>query len=235
MHSSPSTSLLREQWLFQNASEDVLARVRRCARYRKVKARDIVVHHGDSDSPLFLVISGQLHASSVSEAGHETGYSYIKAGESFGESAIILDTPVLASVTALTSGVVGVISRAQARELFCDASVAVALLSILSGKFHRAVRGQSTLSMPRAFSRVYAIINAALDESPDGTQPLIELPNQTAIATSANVSRETVSRAMKSLMQRGAVIKEGQRLRVLDRSIFSGLALADETLDDSVS
>ncbi|MEX3894780.1 Crp/Fnr family transcriptional regulator [Paraburkholderia sp. BR10954] len=149
-----------------------------------------------------------MRVSGASETGHETYFSHVKAGQSFGESAIVLNTPLLASLAALTTGVVGVISRARTRELFLDPSVADALLAILSAKLHRAVHGQSTLSPPGAYSRVYAVINAVLTENTDIAQALIELPNQTAIAIAANVSRETVSRAMKSLMQRGAVVKE---------------------------
>ena len=121
----------------------------------------------------------------------------------------------------------GLISRVQARKLFCDPSVAAALLTVLSNKLHRAIHGQSTLSMPRAYSRVYAVINAVVAESAGDAKPLIELPNQASIAISANVSRETVSRAMKLLIQRGGIVKEGRRLRISDRSVFAKLAAGD--------
>ena len=212
------------QRLFKHASDEIVALADRSVRYQKRASSDIVVRHGDPNSPLVLVISGQLQASSVSEDGHETGLSHITADESFGESAIVLDTPMVASVVASTSVVVGLISRVQARKLFCDPSVSVALLAILSNKLHRAIHGQSTLSMPRAYTRVYAVIDAVVAESADDAPPL---PNQTSIAIAANVSRETVSRAMKLLVQRRAIVKEGRRFRVYDRSVFAKLAAGD--------
>jgi CRP-like cAMP-binding protein len=227
MHSAPRNSTLRAQRLFKHASDEIVALADRYVHYQKRASSDIVVRHGDPNSPLVLVISGQLQASSVSEDGHETGLSHITAGESFGESAIVLDTPMVASVVASTSVVVGLISRVQARKLFCDPSVAAALLTVLSNKLHRAIHGQSTLSMPRAYSRVYAVIDAVVAESADDAPPL---PNQASIAIAANVSRETVSRAMKllvQLVQRRAIVKEGRRFRVYDRSVFAKLAAGD--------
>ena len=227
MHSASKNSTLRGQRLLKDASDEIVALADRYVRYQKRTSRDIVVCHGDRNSPLVLVISGRLRASIVSKDGHETGLSNITAGESFGESAIVLDTPMVATVVASTSVVVGLISRVHARKLFCDPSVAVALLAILSSKLHRALCGQSTLSMPRAYSRVCAVIDAVAAESAEDARPRVELPNQASIAISANVSRETVSRAMKLLLQRGAIVKEGRRLRVYDRSVFAKLAAGD--------
>jgi CRP/FNR family cyclic AMP-dependent transcriptional regulator len=224
--SRPRTSTLKAQRLFKNTSDEIVALADRYVRYQQRASRQIVVSHGDPDSPLVLVISGRLQVSSVSEDGHETGLGQIKAGESFGESAIVLDTPIAASVIASTSVVVGLIGRVQARKLFCDHRVSVALLAILSNKLHRAVCSQSTLSMPRAYA---AVINAVVADSAGDARPLIELPNQASIAIAANVSRETVSRAMKLLIQRGGIVKEGRHVRICDRSVFAKLA-ADDAL-----
>jgi CRP/FNR family cyclic AMP-dependent transcriptional regulator len=227
--SRPRTSTLKAQRLFKNTSDEIVALADRYVRYQQRASRQIVVSHGDPDSPLVLVISGRLQVSSVSEDGHETGLGQIKAGESFGESAIVLDTPIAASVIASTSVVVGLIGRVQARKLFCDHRVSVALLAIVSNKLHRAVCSQSTLSMPRAYARVCAVINAVVADSAGDARPLIELPNQASIAIAANVSRETVSRAMKLLIQRGGIVKEGRHVRICDRSVFAKLA-ADDAL-----
>src|SRR5258708_1953731 len=113
MHSAPINSTLRGQRLLKHACDEIVALADRYVRYQMRAPGEVVVRHGDRNSPLVLVISGQLQASSVSENGHETGLSHMKAGESFGESAIVLDTPVLASVIASTSAVVGLISRDQ--------------------------------------------------------------------------------------------------------------------------
>jgi CRP-like cAMP-binding protein len=227
MLSIPKTSTLRAQRLFKQASDEIVALADRYVRYQKRESSDVVVRHGDPDSPLVLIISGQLQVSSVAEDGHETGLSHLQAGECFGESAIVLDTPVVASMIASTSVVVGFISRVQARKLFSDPGVAIALLAILSNKFHRALHGQSTLTMPRAYSRVYAVIDAVLSQSAGDERQPIELPNQASIAIAANVSRETVSRAMKLLIQRGGIAKVGRRLRICDRSVFARLAAGD--------
>jgi CRP/FNR family transcriptional regulator, cyclic AMP receptor protein len=214
-------STLKVQRLFKYASDDAIALANRHVRYQRLDAREVIAHQGQSDSPLVLVVSGQLQASTVSEDGHETSLNSMKAGESCGESAIVLDSPSAASVRASTRAIVGVISRAHARTLFSDPGVATSLIEILSRKFLHAIEGQATLSMPRAYSRIYAIINEVVARTPDDAYPLIQLPNQAAIATAANVSRETVSRAITALMRRGAIVKAGRLYQVCNRSIFA--------------
>jgi CRP-like cAMP-binding protein len=220
-------STLVAQRLFKYASDDAIALAERHVRYQRLDAREVIAHQGQSDSPLILVVSGQVEASTVSQDGHETSLSSTKAGESCGEIAIVLDVPSSASLSALTSAIVGVVSRRHAHMLFSDSGVTRSLIEILSGKFHQAIEGQSTLSMPRAYSRIYAIINAVLAETPVDAFPLIQLPNQAAIAIAANVSRETVSRAITSLMRSGAIAKAGRRYQVCNRNIFAAAVGGD--------
>lgn len=220
-------STLVAQRLFKYASDEAIALAERHVRYQRLDAREVIAHQGQADSPLILVVSGQVQASTVSEDGHETSLQLTKASESCGEIAIVLDVPSSASLSTLTSAIVGVISRRHARMLFSDPGVTRSLIEILSGKFHQAIEGQSTLSMPRAYSRIFAIINAVLAETPDGAYPLIQLPNQAAIAIAANVSRETVSRAITSLMRSGAIAKTGRRYQVCNRNIFAAAVGGD--------
>jgi DNA-binding Lrp family transcriptional regulator len=77
---------------------------------------------------------------------------------------------------------------------------------------------------PGAFGRVYAVLDAAVQETEAGVFPLIEFQSQSAMAVAANVSRETVSRAIASLTRRGVIVKDGRRLRVRDCSILAAMA-----------
>jgi CRP/FNR family cyclic AMP-dependent transcriptional regulator len=227
MHSALTSSALRTQRLLKHADEGVFALTDQHVRYQNLAVGDIVAYQGEPNSPLIFVLSGQLHASQVSDAGHETSLISTAAGESCGESAIVLGVPSVASFTALTSTRVGVMSRVHARKLFSEPSVAGALLEILSRKIQRTGQGQSRLSIPRAYSRVYAILNEAVAHAAEDEWQSIVLANQAAIAIAANVSRETVSRAIKPLLQRGAIAKKGRGFQVRDRSILAAIVAGD--------
>jgi CRP-like cAMP-binding protein len=217
------------QRLFQHASDAVVALAERTVRYRTFKAHDIVSRQGDKNSPLILVISGQLQVFKGVQDGREIGINLIGAGESCGHTAIIRGVPAVGSVAAVTNSVVGLIGRAEARSLFHAAGVSESLLKILSTRLHQSIARQAALVQPCAYGRVYAVLNTAVQETAGDAMPLIEFPSQAAIAVAANVSRETVSRAIGALARRGAIVKDGRRLRVRDRGVLATLT-ADNTL-----
>ncbi|MDF3886725.1 Crp/Fnr family transcriptional regulator [Cupriavidus basilensis] len=215
---------LREQQLFKGVSDEMLTGAN--VRFATFAPGDVILHHGDSDSPFLLVVSGRVQALRFSEDGRETGFAFVQSGESYGETAIILGAPAIASITAITPVVVGLMERVEARRLFSDIGVSNALLRQLSNKLVRIVDNQVTLTRPSAYSRIYAVILALLKESLDEGGATLELPNQASIALAANVSRETVSRVVKTLLASGAITKEGRRFHVTDRSLIQKLAAA---------
>jgi CRP-like cAMP-binding protein len=220
---------LGAQRLFQHASDAVVALAERTVRYRTLKAHEIVSRQGDKKAPLILVISGQLQAFRGLEDGREIGICLIGPGESCGHCAIIRDTPTASSVATVTSAVVGLIGRAEARNLFRETGVSQALLEILSTRMNQAITRQAALVQPAAYGRVYAVLDTVVQEIAGEELPLIEFPSQAAIAVAANVSRETVSRAIGSLARCGVIVKDGRRLRVRDRGVLATLA-ADNAL-----
>lgn len=215
-------SRLRTQKLFAGVSDDVLASAN--VRFATYAPGDVITRHGDEHSPLVLIISGRAQSSRYSEDGREHGIAFIKPGESSGEAAILLNSRAMFSVVAVTRVLAGLVDRAEARRLFNERGVSKALLTLLASKLELVVDNQATLTLPSAYSRIYAVIQSALREGPGEVEAQLELPSQAAIALAANVSRETVSRAMQILAARGAIAREGRRYRLTDRSVLRELA-----------
>lgn len=128
------------------------------------------------------------------------------------------------SVTAVSTVPDGLVARSEARRLFNDRGVSKGLLNLLAGKLERVVDNQTVLTLPSAYARVYAVILTTFREGADEAEPQPELLSQAAIALAANVSRETVSRALKALLEQGAIIKEGRRYRLTDWRMLRQLA-----------
>ncbi len=86
--------------------------------------------------------------------------------------------------------------------------------------------------MNRSYSRIYAVLmNTA--KKPSSAQPVIEnLPTQQAIAMMANVSRETVSRAIQALVKMGMVTKDTKRLVVQDVATLEKLARGETDISE---
>jgi CRP-like cAMP-binding protein len=163
-----------------------------------------------------------VQAARFSKDGRETGFAFIKAGGACGETAIIMGSPAITTIMAVTPTVVGIVERSEARKLFSNVAVSKALLRILSNKVELAVDNQELLTQPSAYARIYRVLKKCSDEG----EPPLELASQAIIGRAANVSRETVSRVLKTLVARGAVMKEGRRFYVTNRNLLKELAAA---------
>lgn len=171
-----------------------------------------------------LLVSGRAQAARYSEDGREVGIAFIGPGESVGEAAIVLGCPAMYSVIAVTTVIAGLVDRAEARRLFDNGCVSKALLKRLASKLELVVDNQAVLTLPSAYARIYSVILTALRDAPAEVEAQLELPTQAAIALAANVSRETVSRAMKTLVARGAIAKINGRFRLTERRVLQELA-----------
>ncbi len=207
---------LAEQTLLANADAATVERVANSARIARYGKGTYVTFEGDAESPLLLVLSGQLRVSGLSAQGDETPVSTVSAGASVGAVSIISNTPSSVNVIANRESTVAIISRMLARQLFCDPQVSLALNGLLASLVSRLVHCQSRREMPRAAARVAAIIIEELGQTHDLGAAPVEPPTHATIAAMAKVSRETVSRVLSSLEVRGLIAKEGRRIRVLD-------------------
>jgi CRP-like cAMP-binding protein len=221
---SEKKNLLRQQRLFALADETVLEHASNMLRIVQFKAGDYICFQGDPVAPLALVFSGQLRTSTISEDGSEVPVRTVEAGHSAGEPPIIHGLPIMVNIAATRKSTVAIIQRADARELLAEPSLSRALNTALAFQLYDLVERHTTQGLPRADSRISAVIASAMGGTKADASPLIELPNQATIAAMAKVSRETVSRVLKSLEHRGVIAKEGRQIRVCDRSRLHSLA-----------
>jgi CRP-like cAMP-binding protein len=217
-------ALLRKQTLFSMAGDDIVKRAGAMVRMAEFAPGDHVCFQGDPRSPLMLVIAGQLRTSTLSEDGREIPVRTVNAGQSVGEEPILLNSSIHGNIVAVRKSTVALFSRAHARQLFDEPNVARALNSSMAGRVMHLVERHALQGLSRADARISAVIESTIGNWEKDELPLIELPNQATIAAMAKVSRETVSRVLKSLTARGVIAKEGRRIRVRDRDTLHRLA-----------
>jgi CRP/FNR family cyclic AMP-dependent transcriptional regulator len=221
-----AVDLLKQQTLLRNVSDDVIEQVSRSIRYRRFGKRDFVVHKGDAGSSLLMLMSGRLQVIALSEDGREVGLNFVEPGDYFGELSIIDGGPRSASIIATTESVVGFLGKAEAEPLFYrNPAVVEALMQRLCRTIRQASSYRSMLGLSRAYARVYSVLEASMKkEAESGLMTIENLPSQQAIAIMANVSRETVSRAVGSLVTSMVVERERRRLVVIDPLMLRKLA-----------
>ena len=217
-------TLLRKQNLFALAGEDVIKKASEMVRIAEFGPGDYICFQGDPRSPLVLVISGQLRTSIFSEDGREIPVRVINPGESAGEPPILQDSSSHGNLAAVRKSTVALFSRVHARQLLNEPGVARALNNVMAKQLMHFVERHAVQGLQRADARISAVIESTINDADNEGSPLIELPDQATIAAMAKVSRETVSRVLKSLTYRGVIAREGGRIRVRDRIALRALA-----------
>lgn len=174
-----------------------------------------ILHKGGPGDHLLFLLSGRLQASDITEDGREVGLSFLMAGDYFGELSVIDGLPRSATVVAIEPSTYALLPRAQALELMhTNPLVAERMFKRLALGIRRASTYRMILGIPNAFRRVYALLDYLAREHPGGLVVVDQLPTQQEISIMVNTSRETVSRAIHALIDRGVVEKDLRRLIV---------------------
>lgn len=210
---------LRKIPLFADLSDEDMRRVNAEIRIRHFNKREVVLHKGGSGDGLLFLLSGQLQVIDITEDGRAVGLRILAPGDFFGEIALINESTRSASVVATSDVLVAFLPAATALHLFSHSpSVAKQMLKHLAQKIQRDSEFRALLSINNTARRIYTYLSL-LQKKPEGAgfHPVVEnLPTHQDIANMINTSRETVTRALLTLVQLGIVQKEANRLVILD-------------------
>ncbi|AWL06101.1 Crp/Fnr family transcriptional regulator [Massilia oculi] len=200
---------LRKIPLLANLNEEDMLQVKTNLRIREYAKRDIVLQKGAPGDSLLFLLSGSLQVIDVTEDGRAIGLRMLQPGDFFGEIAVISGAMRSASVVALTPVLVALLPRAVALHLFTHSpSVAHQMLRFLAEKVQRDSEFRALLSIHNTSRRIFTFLNL-LKEKKEGDVHVVEnLPTHQDIANMINTSRETVTRALLTLVQQG-IIKKG--------------------------
>lgn len=201
--------------LFVGVDPETLAQVATVMQIRTVERGHYVLHKGSVGDYLLFVLTGRLQAIDPTEDGREVGLNFLAPGDYFGELSIIDGLPRSASVVASENSMIALLPRAQALTLIYNTPVVVErLLKRMAASLRTATNYQVILGIPNAFQRVFALLNQFTEIAPGGLVLIQKMPTQQEIANMTNTSRETVSRAIHILIQKGVVEKDMRRLIV---------------------
>jgi CRP-like cAMP-binding protein len=195
--------------LFQDLTEEVLQHIAGIMNSRTYLSHDLVIHKGDTPDSLAFLISGKLQVVDLSEDGREIGIHFIQPGSYFGELSVIDGLPRSASVISVKTSEVAFLPTSQARELiFTNPLIAQRLMTHFAKVLRISSSQRTLLSIPNAFQRVFAQLQTFVKETNQG-QVIEGLPRQHEIAIMVNTSRETVSRALHTLLKMEILEKNG--------------------------
>ena len=105
--------------IFSELDPGLLEELIQASRMRALEREEVVVREGDPGEAFYIVWTGHLRAS-VTVDGDERIFSYLQAGDYFGEISLVLDVPRTATVTANEPSQVIEVQRADFQRLLAS-------------------------------------------------------------------------------------------------------------------
>jgi CRP/FNR family cyclic AMP-dependent transcriptional regulator len=166
--SPPVVEALRTVPFFAGLGPDALDQVAGGMRSRRFRRGEVIFHLGDPGDALFIIVSGEVKISLPSDSGEEAILVRLRAGDVFGELALLDGAPRSASATALGPVETAVLPRDGFRDLIANEPlVRDALLASLAGELRRLTTHVEELHFLDITGRLAATLVRLANE--DGT------------------------------------------------------------------
>ncbi len=199
-----AAEVLRRVPLFSDLTEADLLRFADVTREREYPKNSVILFEDDPGDALYIVSTGQVKVVLIGEDGREVILSVLGEGDFFGEMSLIDDEPRSAHVIAMKDSHLLVLRRddfqAQLEE---HPKIALKLLKVLVQRLRRADEKIGGLVLLDVNGRVARLL-LDLSEESGGPKITRKLTHHT-IAQMIGSSRETVSRAMRELVEKGCI------------------------------
>jgi CRP/FNR family transcriptional regulator, cyclic AMP receptor protein len=195
--------------LFQSLSHVELQTILPKVVFREFPKNQTILREQHTNEFMYIIIRGKVKIFQISEEGKERILSLHSAGEFFGEMSLIDGATTPATVSAIESSTVAIISRHDFYELLhTQAKVLDNLLHLLCGRLRDAWMKVQMLNFRNASDRVKMILMMLAEghgaKTDRGTVLNIKLIHQD-IADMCGLTRETVTRVLDRYVKSGEI------------------------------
>ena len=215
--------------LFSGLGSAERTRIASVSQWSTLSKRQLVMEKGQPSSGLWIVTDGRLQGLDYTIDGREVGLYFITPGQFFGELALIDGQPHPEHVIATAASEVCLIPLPVCKDLMrSHPDIANQISQALANRVRNLIRQRTLLTLATPLQRLAAQL---IDLAEDNVH--IEfIPTHQELAMMINASRETVTRAFRTLQLQGIVKREGSRLILQRRSSLESMAHGtDEACD----
>ncbi|MEC8932080.1 MAG: Crp/Fnr family transcriptional regulator [Candidatus Latescibacterota bacterium] len=212
-------SLLRQVPLFEGLDDEQLDAIALVTITRRFDKHQVIILAEEEGDALFIISSGQVKVSIVSEDGREVILSLLGTGSVFGELSLLDGKPRSANVVATENTDLYMLRRSDFLQLVYKVpQIAVGLLAELAARLRKTDRKIGGLALLDVTSRISETLLQLADEhgtETDGGVLLKSRPTHQQIANMSGTTRETVSRVLKRLEKQGYISTEGRTITIV--------------------
>jgi len=211
--------------LFTELSPTELEAVARSAERREFGRDEVIFVANEPADGLYVVAAGRVKVCVSSAGGKELILATLGNGQFFGEMALLDEAPRSATVVAQLPATTYRIRREDFdRLLDSHPSIGRKLLRELSQRLRRAnsqMESLATMDVVGRLARYFIDLARQHGQVLGNGWVAVRRPTHQDIANSIGTSRETVTRLITDLEQRGLVVNEG-KMSYLRQSVLQG-------------
>ena len=218
-------SALSRTQLFQSLQSSELDAVLARAVVRRIAKGEVILHRGDASPGMFVIVTGRVRVSVVSEDGKEATLGVLGPGEVLGEISLLDGEECSADVAAQEDCQLLMIERNQfLRLLRSNSELCLHLMAVLSRRLRRSnaiLEDIALLDLPSRLGRL--LLRLAEDcgvAAGRGTRIEVKL-SQKDLGTLIGCSREKVNKQLRQWEQGGVLGKDGGRIVILQPRVLA--------------
>ncbi len=202
-------SVLKEVQLFSTLTDKELRQISDKVSVRNFKKNETILYEEDTNEFMYIILSGNVKALQITEEGKETILAVHRAGDFFGEMALIDGKTTPASVVATEDSRIALVSKRDFYSLlFSQNKVLEMLLRILSSRLRESWEKIRMMTHKDASVRIKTLFRMLATEygekTAEGVTLNIKLTHQT-IASMTSLTRETVTRVLDRWQEDGKI------------------------------
>ena len=193
-----------------------------CKR-RSVGPRTVIVSQGSVGRDMFIVVSGSLKVSVLSDEGKEISFVVLRRGDYFGELSLIDGRRRSATVTAIAASELLVLGHSEYQQLLQrQPHTATQLLTQMLLTLANRLRATDELYQDSVFldvsARLAKFLLGASDEKGDsisGQRQVGIRLSQYELGTLVNASRESINKQLRDWESHGIVLAKKGKITLL--------------------
>jgi CRP/FNR family transcriptional regulator, cyclic AMP receptor protein len=212
--------LLARTSLFGSLPEESLVALAAHAQERRVLRGETLFQRGDPGDTMLVILAGEVRLSLPGAAGRDQVLRILKAGDVFGEIAMLDGGPRTADAGALTNCRLLILERRYLlSQLEKDSALALSLIKFVCNRLRSADTQIDTMAFDDVGTRLAAsLLNLAQAQS----QKRVDV-TQSALGELVGASRETVNRKLREWEQAGLVALSPGRIVICDAQRLAAL------------
>lgn len=204
--------------LFSNLRRRQIELIQSCCSNITVSANNIILYQEEQSFDMYIILSGKVKVSLINEDSREIVLDILNEGDFFGELSLFDKKPRSATVTAISDAKIIALQRdAFMRIIKENADIMLNILSVLARRLRRADESIETLAFLDVSGRVAKmLIDLAKDKGKRLSNNSVRIQSSThrVIADQIGASRESVTKAIKSLVSHGIITVNGRVITI---------------------